>query len=532
MLDAHTAYLVEILLGGLFVLFDGRSRFNQLVEPQRLSALRLKNLVSDSRSSTTALSFFGALAIYQLILLGAYSLLLLNRQWLELIVRYDPSGRLPVGLSPALLSALVLVVVLPRVNLVSSVEKKVRGWLQRLASIPHELIKVTHDIQGYEWRADNVKQTQANGDGLEVDGVGVGGPLLSPRLHQVQVLLEAVQGWKGKKDLVTYLIDYQEILDQLQADETRVRKSADLCRESAAQFGSDHRLVQEHRSHLEEQAGDLLQAVCTFIAGGLLRCCHSHGARRAELEELGFVIPERHLVAAVGMGKVVLALLLTFMALIVILASSGELVDGPARLLQRAGMFASTAVGAILTAVLVWDKTRRKEREPSGIWDRPYHLYLLAAAIALGAGLVLGLLFRLGELLRDPATALAAFRAAMPYHLITAAQGFGTALLLDDNPGRFLTGWRLRLLEGGALAAFVSFFGLVAYWWLGIRLGRVGLGGDVPPFAVYAGLVGGMNFLAGAFIPHWCRAAVVGRNGKGQKAGGAERTSEPAAAQP
>lgn len=133
--------MIESIVGAAFVLLDGWKRFNEPVRGDSLATYRALHL--DSRSSTTALSYFGALALYLASLMTAFALLVMNRDLLEKLTKNQPLIDLG-GLGLPIVAALALIVVVQQLKLVSTLESWVRRRNQQRCKAPRQDPNVPH----------------------------------------------------------------------------------------------------------------------------------------------------------------------------------------------------------------------------------------------------------------------------------------------------------------------------------------------------------------------------------------------------
>jgi hypothetical protein len=491
--------ILQVVVGAAFVLLDGWNRFNDPVRRDSLATYRALQL--DSRSSTTALSYYGALGLYLAALLLAFALLVMNKPWIdELLKNVGEAKPLDIGLP--MLAALALIVVVPQVKPFSTLEGLLRGRLQSWASIPVEVTRFAHHLQGYEYLPPAGAKTRF----LEIDGLqptgDAGGPAepLLPHL-KATTLLAALETWKSSRIFGGFFAFNHGVHQQLQAEAAKLTRQIEFYREAVQKAGTETKTAHAQRESLEESAGELLRGVCYFIAAGVLRCCPLESARTRELASLGFIARRRR--EPILPGQVALALLAVNALVAVIQLLGTAKPTGAALLLSF--KIASLYVSATLVAVSVWHLLRRPS---SGrLRDRPYHQYLFAAGLAAGICMFLSLLFRLAQEKGDVLKALSETNSKLPYQLLTAAVAFGILFLLDNAQPAGRSDRKQRLFEGVALAALLGFLAVVVDSWLDSIPPAAGRGPrgtlDCVRLVVTGSAVG---FLLGSCIPTWCRA--------------------------
>ena len=478
---------LQIAVGAAFVLLDGWKRFDDPVRADSLATYRALHL--DSRSSTTAISYFGALGLYLTSLMAAFAILVTHPTWIKTLTGTAILTNLLEGVGLPMLAALALIVVVPQLKPFSTLESSFRGRLQGWASIPVEVSRFAHDLQEYEYVAPgSPKLTSLDIDGSPTGGDASGYADSLQRHVKAEALLASLEAWKSSRVFDGYFSAFSGVHQQLQADARKLRRQVEVYQEAVLELGTESKTAHSQRDGLRDSASELLRGVCYFIAAGVLRCCPLESARNRELVRLGFV-PASRTGTTLLPGQVTLCLLAVTLILFVSTIFRKEI--GAALLLSV--RIASLYVSATLAAVYLWHRFRRP---PSRLLrDRPYHQYLCAAGLATGVCLLLSLGFRLAT--DSLPKALGDMILFLPYQLLTAAVAFGISFLLDDPLPQGLSAKKQRLLEGASLGLPLGLLGVLVYFWLA----------DAPrppaeSLPVTACVVG---FLLGSCIPTWCR---------------------------
>ena len=126
-----TQSIVEMVLGGLFVVFHAYQRFNT---------------PSSNRSSTTALRYYLGATLYAALALLTYLALSRFPELLALIGS-EVLDSFAKSLPRALMTALVLTVFIARMPFFSSLDRWLREELQYIARIPHEARRLSRWLQ-------------------------------------------------------------------------------------------------------------------------------------------------------------------------------------------------------------------------------------------------------------------------------------------------------------------------------------------------------------------------------------------------
>lgn len=480
---------IESLVGATFVVLDGWRRFNNPVRADSLATYRALQL--DSRSSTTAISYFGALGLYLGSLLTAFALLVANHGLLKKLTNGQPLAELD-GLGLPMLAALALIVVVPQLKPFSTFEVSLRGRLQSWASIPVEVSRFAHDLEEYEY----VVPGSAKGAALDIGDVPGSGDSSGQQHLEAKTLLDSLEAWKSSRVFGGYFASFSGVHQQLQAEAKKLKRQVEVYQEAVLELGIESKAARTQRESLKESANELLRGVCYFIAAGILRCCPLESARNRELARLGFV-PGSRRPESILPGQV--ALLLLMVTSIFVVSALLKKPDDIGEALIRSVRIASLYLSATLTAVYLWHRFRRPS---SGLLrDRPYHQYLCAAGLATGVCLFLSLAFRSAEFMGDLSGMLAHMKPRLPYQLLTAAAAFGIAFLLDNPPPREPWARRQRLLEGASLSLLLGALAVLVHSWLAANQP-----GRVPPLASLVATGSAVGFLLGSCLPTWCRA--------------------------
>lgn len=277
---------IEWLVGTAFVLYHAFIRFN---DPP------------SSRSNTTAGRYYTAATVYCLSMLAVF--LLLAR--VPDALRYFTSDvKQPIeGLSPPLVAALIVTVLLPKIPPLVHFDDWIRSFLHDIASIPLEAVLLSQKLHAAELKTD--KQTkQRVADWLKSAGFSeedlVFGERTSPQglWMRVSILRHTLDNWKTQdRKLASFHRDFK-------ADFKIIEKRFDLLSTRAQHLFSllalDDRSLESRATRAIEgmvrdfkaELTDLEKEVCKLISRGVLTCRLTRKAREKELKNLGLSIPQ------------------------------------------------------------------------------------------------------------------------------------------------------------------------------------------------------------------------------------------------
>ena len=496
MISPDTARAVEIGAGALFVVIDAATRFNRPLETGEVAS-RLRELVAESRGSTNAVSFFSAATLYTAVMLVLYGLLNLNERWIQNLV--ETSNGVPNNLSPPLLAALAVVVIIPRVKPFSIFEEHVRRFLQARASIPWEIHRFTESLRAAEFsipEADPAPESEADGGAPEHDA-----DELELSAGKTSSLLRLVTTWRGHRGFSGFIGRYRSVVAALEKEHGELQRRLEVQRSTEAKLGSDSPDAAALRKPLLQAFEELELHLEFLVAAAVLRCCRTESQRAAQLQAFGFAPLATP--PPLTIGRIVLLGLSVWALFLLAFLGFNQLTRQPVGMvLLDAARISINLIVAVGTAYLIWRKARRPDT--AKISDRPFHQYLLAGAVSFGAAFVINSAFALLHLPSTLEKDLDNVFARLPFSALTVGLAFGLGFLLDDPSSARLAGRRLRLLEAGTLGVFLGLLAVPVHFWLVQTFARHGLPFEVPLLGL-AGIAVLIGFVLGFLVPTWCR---------------------------
>jgi hypothetical protein len=504
---------LEYLIGGLFVVMYAAHRFNT---------------PPTNRSTTTWLRYHMAAKSYWLVGLGLFGLLAVHQPFQALLrhgvglLGLDAGGaEFAERLSPPLLAALFLTVLLPRIPYLHEVDEWVRGWLQKVAAIPFEARRVSAELRKAPFAVSDAMRLRVTADLLDEGFHKEDLLFIESRAPQfvwtkIAALIRHLESLEADHGFAAFMAAYPTELGQLRAQYKallpKARKCFRLTRDLPADAdGRRSRVsdaVREYRDEFGEQARALLGAIHDFLARGVLQSRHSYGARRELLRDLGFDVRLGDPTLTLNQHVLLFVLLNSLLVLGFVVAEPShraELGETLFRSLRIAVLYNV----AILCAM--YRPRRLKLAQPDERGFPPVAWYLLAGVGAAGLALIVNMALMALDVmdLSAPNAAMVLQQVARdaetkyPWLLMTFVTAAGVACLADLRPGRLLTPARLRIVEGVAMAAVAMLAALVVWCWLGVTDGRPRQM-QLEWLLFRSGLLG---VTIGVLIPTWFRQA-------------------------
>jgi hypothetical protein len=498
---------IDLVLGGVFVLFYSGSRFNT---------------PATNRSSTTAGRYFVSLFLYCLAGISFYAMLVGFPHLLELSQYGQQIGSLPSSskISLPLFVALLLTVLLPKVPLLSSADKWVYKQLQDMASIPWEVLRLSAELRRYKLQFTTDERAVAQ-EILEADGFDPKDIVFeltkSPASDwtRLTALLQKVEDWRSDRRMAGYLAASSGELEKLRSRHQALSSKAKTCfhllNEEAKGGASrkSHEATVRYQEDFTEHVGQLRQDACEFIARGVLRAELTNRALENRLKSMGFQIPWPDPPFSLNQ------LLLLSGVVCIIMLSGFVLFGGTFNdlrfeiVLTRAILI--SVIYSVAVACAVLPKTRWSFARAEVGDVRPIGFYLVAGLMSASISQLTSLVFQtilMGRLDWAWQRSLLTY----PWLLVSFATALITAMMVDNPRLRVMSPKRQRCLEG--LVQGVLMLGVTAltYLWLYQRVHVVYKHVDLsyleyelpqPIMILVMGAV--VGFVIGFFIPTWYR---------------------------
>ena len=512
----HIYPFIDLVLGGVFVLFYAGTRFNT---------------PTTNRSSTTAARYFLGLFLYCLVSISVYALLVVFPHLLgpaQLGQQIGTDSALN-KISLPLFVALLLTVLLPRIPILSSAEKWVLKQLKDVSNIPGEVLWLSAELQKDDLSI-SIEEHEEVRQQLENDGFDPKDIVFEHDKSPMSVwtnltlLFQKVEAWKSDRRMAGYIassqMELQNLRDRKQFLLSKAKTCFHLLNEDIQGHATrrTHEATVRYREDFTERADQLTKDVFDFIARGVLRAELTDGAREHRLKAMGFSLP--------WPDEFSLNELLLLFGVVCVVMMSGFVLFGAAFTEQR---FEAKLIRAIMISLIysvavacaVLPKTRWSFARTEVGEVRPIGFYLVAglmsAAISYLTGLFFNLLLmmlRFDNLLLMERFHLALQRSGLtyPWLLVSFATALITAMMIDNPQLQTMSPKRQRCLEGLAQGVLMLVVTSLTYMWLRQRVyvdfkgvDLKSLDYDLPPLIMIVVMGTIVGFVIGFFIPTWYR---------------------------
>jgi hypothetical protein len=270
---------VAFLLGVLLIIIYALERFNT---------------PPSNRASTTAVRYYSGAVAYVLIYLFAYYVLNKYPYLLQLLLK-AAAGNSEVALprfaqdaSSTVLIAILLPTLIPKVPLLSKMDKRLRKFLQSLAAIPFEALRLSKEIHDAPFSAPqqlqkNVKDDLVNRGFEEQDVVFENGNLAQHLWTKIAVLKLRLESWEQDTRFSAFTHERRSEYNRLSENYHRLTGMAMNCfkliRQTPAGRNAEpmQEAVNRFRSNFMDEADNLFKELCDFMSQGILKCKSKRG---------------------------------------------------------------------------------------------------------------------------------------------------------------------------------------------------------------------------------------------------------------
>jgi hypothetical protein len=402
---------IEMLIGAVCVAASAASRFRRPSDADKSGLAALYDREA-AQTSTTRGRYTAALAGYTACILGVYYLMVFDEHWLRAVASSAEKERedlAPWAFSVPITGALLLSVLAPITPPFSHADRALRGFFQRLASIPVGVLRLTRFLQHH------VKLQGAAGDAPSP---------ASRALGQVEALIRHSEEWSGNPTFEDYQARFADVHASLK---TRLAESRTITEALAQGQGAPGEPALGRRL-VDEQVRRLREDVLEYIARGILRSCTTKKQRVQALTKLG--IEEevgRSMAPAITLFFVGAwaAVILGFLFLRPLFGA----VEG-AQVVTRSAQIATYVCAAIFCAVFL--RPRAPIPSDRRVLQRPFHLYFLAGGASALVCLTFAVLFKLAKY-GDYSDVLADLRYRWPWQILTLGMGACVAFYVDTS---------------------------------------------------------------------------------------------------
>jgi hypothetical protein len=519
-----SAVNLDYLIGGVFVIMYAASRFNT---------------PATNRSTTTWIRYHLAATMYLGVGLVLFGLLAAYRPFQTALRHTLPvlgldgaASEAAAGLSPPLLAALFLTVLLPKVPYLSDVDAWIRQRLQHMAAIPFEARRISAELRKAVFTVPDsirsrVSEELLANDFRKEDLLFEESATAQHLWTKIAVLIRHLEGLEADHRFAAFMTGYTAELASIRDTYAMLVPKARKCFRLTRELPPDQDIersrvpdaVREYRDEFAEQARDLLATIYDFLGRGVLQSRYSYSARCELLHSLGFDVQiarapltlNQHVTLFVVLHAV---LILGFIVAELVYEARAGFTDVFMRSLRIAVLYSV----AIVCAVYRPRHLTLARRDDRGF--RPVAWYLLIGALAVAIVLPVNVTIKAlwnPDLIKalmsfdgvSKATVLtqvyngvvADVAQKFPWLFMTFLTAAGTAYLADDRPGPRLTSARLRWLEAGTLATAAAVGSVVVWYWLAQT-------GGLPRhmhFGWHVARAWVLGFTVGFLIPTWSR---------------------------
>jgi hypothetical protein len=500
--------MIDVVVGTIFVLFNSANRFNT---------------PSTNRSSTTAGRYFLALALYCLAATVTYFLLVNFPHLVTFLVQGDPQA-LPTylkELSNPLVMALLLTALLPKLPVLSTMDKWILGQLQDMAAIPGEVRRLSAELR---------KQPLAVAPGIQVD---VRRKLTNEGFDERDVcfdcgeqhaelwtalttLLFELESWESDRKMVGYITGFNESLDRIKERYQALIPKAKTCfrllRQAGASDETDkaREAVERYAEDFSEQVTSVKRDLLDFISRGVLASELTDTARAHRLEALGFpaVVRQSTVLTLNQMMSLFAVVGILVLSSLGMFAVPGTVSQGV--LLARAIMISLIYSVAVACVVIPRQRWKFAKWEPGRV--RPVAFYIGAGLLSVTITQVISFGFN-WVLARSLEDGIQRYLFTYPWSVMTFTTSVVTAFLIDNPPPTQIPRVAWRMLEGTIGAGTMVVAAVLTHRWLLERLNIIGpeialrLEYFVPPRAAVLVPAAAVGFAIGYLVPAWFREA-------------------------
>jgi hypothetical protein len=509
---------IEILFGAALIVIYAFERFNT---------------PSSVRASTTAGRYYMAIFLYLLIYLVTFLVFTyypgiaggLKKQLVanDINVDWVLAGFFDPNDSKIIFVALVLSLLVPKMPVMSKIDKKIREFLHKLALIPYEAIRRSRDMQAMDFEIPESDREKLEND-LESLGFKSGkidtntqDALARGGLNIVH-LITSIKGWEGESRFSSFMQDRSDQYNRLKEHCKRYVSMMQNLVELDEQIGVNpdigvlHETRNNFRSNMQVEREALYADICDFISHAVLTCCLTNGNIKKVTKDLGFICdPNRisKLVQTVNYTLTLFSLLLVFVLIsfILLLGTNGDI----ERILLIVTMIVSIYSAAVVCALFpkqIWLLFKYKNQV------YPVCGYFLSGLMAMSSSLVISMFFKTLVFAKEESVTgiMAPFTLAWndfttvsyPWIIMSFVAAVSTAFLSDWTLLNNASTYIRRSLDAVLQSIILIGGSVIVYLWL-VDLEHT----RVPDLTRLMIITGGIGFLIGFIVPSWYRSSYV-----------------------
>jgi hypothetical protein len=495
---------VEMLLGSLLIFIYASERFNT---PR------------STRSCTTALRYYCAMLAYLLVYLLAYYFLskypvLLN----FLIPENDPELQIfSEDASTAILVALILALLVPKVPMISELDVRLRRFLHRLALIPYEVIRMSKDIQSREFTVPEAIRDQVQEEAISYGLSSEQNTSDLKSWNKIAALMIELRQWEVENPFSIFVhereIEFRRLQDRYSTYSSLLANSIGLNKQIQDQPGmlSLQETANRLQQDLKQEHKKIMADIADFIAQASLTHCFRANSRALLLEKLGFEKQEKIVETGLSIHKnITLAGIMLVLLLISFTLFTREMINIE-RMMVRTSMIVAIYMSVVAWAVypkVYWPWFRHEQGD-----FYPVAAYVVAGILAALTAMSINLFFNTLILLAgDNANTLgeainmawARFSTqSYPWLVMPLVTTVTLCLLVDLNFPDKISPLAGRIIKGGALALVMMLTSALVRLWLAFIIEFKQIHFIIPPLLTVQVVSATVGLLLGYFIPAW-----------------------------
>lgn len=485
---------------------------------------------SENRAFTTAMRYYSATATYIGIYWIAFFVIHKYPLLIELILNSLGAAKedaLPPGLdqsSTTLMVAVLLSILLPKIPLLSELDRKLKTFLQKMADIPFEARRLSKEIQAAPFAIPDhllyKLQERFVHSGFDARDIAIGDGDPAKKLWtKIFVLLFNLESWETDTGVGAFILErqnqYRRIKERYRRLGQMARSCFDLSRSEAGAVGKDiiSRASSKFHASFMAEADDLLSDICDFISQGVLKCRLTHHSRVATMARMGFQLGLTKGTDVLNPNRVV-----GFTGFLLLLLISNFILWSPdvqdsEGLLLKITMIVAVYASAVICGVAPKEKWTLFVKDSNG--QLPFTGYLLSGLMAAVSSVAICMVFKTLIFTRgDPHLGQAAQMAwtsfstrSYPYLLMAFSTAAIVSYQIDQRLPHLWPELLKRSINGIIQALGTVASAILVYWWLkSIR--------QPPSLLMHIQISSVIGFTIGFTVPCWywrgaCKPASV-----------------------
>jgi len=506
MLD--TKELVELLLGGLFIIVHSYDRYNR---------------PPTNRNSTTAFRYHLSAFIYTSVYLIFYFLLTKYPSFLNIVQLQDVGGTKDIletlkELPPALVVALLLTIFIEKIVFVKNIDSRLRVFLQYSAAIPFEARRLASQLRSAPFRFEKNHIMDEVATKLADEGINEQDIVFSDThkekflLAKITTIILKLESWERDRRNIRYIEENRNAYNAIFNRYGRLVKRAKICfelnDEEFEELDNPKATVaaKECKKAFQEQCLSLFASQCDFISQAVLSCNVTESARSKSLADIGFRFETSKCCAGLDVNQITTLMVLLLVIASVALMLGRQMIDDPAK-----SVWYSLMVGIIFTvstACVTYTKGKWKIANRDANGGRPTGYYLLVGLTAVIVTIPVTIVFKaIYELNSAGSTdtmnivygAISnVFDKSLPWKIVVFVSAFSLSFLIDNKPWEKLREYQWQLLEGSINAVMIAGTTVFVLW---IKNDEF----SIWTLAVLRNAL--IGFFIGYLVPNWYRSA-------------------------